>query len=249
MGIFQCKKYLFYRRHPVVFLKPLRPTWPRWRAKSRQRVLHRTSGNKVFLKTKQGSSLNFRNSCLDSLAQHNGAMAANAEQIDESLKRQALAEEEAAMNQYKKSTNPFLSSPTSATPPSMPSAAGNRYIYRYSARNFSNCLLGVLQLPRKHNSNLSSTCLVVTWTVAPIQPSRPRRTGPLTTFSNWPPIRSLRRQAPQSFPRCRLRPARGPRVLPRTVSVEVGSLPRTILSLTLLVPQLTDHQMVSLFVI
>jgi len=50
-----------------------------------------------------------------SLAQHNGAMAANAEQIDESLKRQALAEEEAAMNQYKKSTNPFLSSPTAAT--------------------------------------------------------------------------------------------------------------------------------------
>lgn len=45
-------------------------------------------------------------------------MAANAEQIDESLKRQALAEEEAAMNQYKKSTNPFLSSPTSSAPPS-----------------------------------------------------------------------------------------------------------------------------------
>ena len=51
-----------------------------------------------------------------SLAQHNGAMAANAEQIDESLKRQALAEEEAAMDQYKKSTNPFLSSPTAAAP-------------------------------------------------------------------------------------------------------------------------------------
>ena len=44
-------------------------------------------------------------------------MAANAEQIDESLKRQALAEEEAAMNQYKKSTNPFLSSPTSSSAP------------------------------------------------------------------------------------------------------------------------------------
>lgn len=61
---------------------------------------------------------------LNSLAQHNGAMAANAEQIDESLKRQALAEEEAAMNQYKKSTNPFLSSPTSATAPS--AASGGR---------------------------------------------------------------------------------------------------------------------------
>jgi hypothetical protein len=46
-------------------------------------------------------------------------MAANAEQIDESLKRQALAEEEAAMNQYKKSTNPFLSSPTAASGPSI----------------------------------------------------------------------------------------------------------------------------------
>ena len=46
-------------------------------------------------------------------------MAANAEQIDESLKRQALAEEEAAMNQYKKSTNPFLSSPTTASGPSI----------------------------------------------------------------------------------------------------------------------------------
>ena len=43
-------------------------------------------------------------------------MAANAEQIDESLKRQALAEEEAAMDQYKKSTNPFLDSPTAAGP-------------------------------------------------------------------------------------------------------------------------------------
>ena len=50
-------------------------------------------------------------------------MAANAEQIDESLKRQALAEEEAAMNQYKKSTNPFLSSPTAAQA-SGPSIAG-----------------------------------------------------------------------------------------------------------------------------
>ena len=57
-----------------------------------------------------------------SLAQHNGAMAANAEQIDESLKRQALAEEEAAMNQYKKSTNPFLSSPTTASGPSIATA-------------------------------------------------------------------------------------------------------------------------------
>jgi len=56
------------------------------------------------------------------LAQHNGAMAANAEQIDESLKRQALAEEEAAMDQYKKSTNPFLSSPTTAAP-SAPAAS------------------------------------------------------------------------------------------------------------------------------
>jgi len=60
------------------------------------------------------------------LAQHNGAMAANAEQIDESLKRQALAEEEAAMDQYKKSTNPFLSSPTAAAvPPSNPQAPGS----------------------------------------------------------------------------------------------------------------------------
>ena len=49
-------------------------------------------------------------------------MAANAEQIDESLKRQALAEEEAAMNQYKKSTNPFLSSPTTASGPSIATA-------------------------------------------------------------------------------------------------------------------------------
>jgi len=56
------------------------------------------------------------------LAQHNGAMAANAEQIDESLKRQALAEEEAAMDQYKKSTNPFLDSPTAAGP-SAPAAS------------------------------------------------------------------------------------------------------------------------------
>jgi hypothetical protein len=64
---------------------------------------------------------------LHSLAQHNGAMAANAEQIDESLKRQALAEEEAAMNQYKKSTNPFLSSPTSATAPPV-SSTGTKYI-------------------------------------------------------------------------------------------------------------------------
>lgn len=59
-----------------------------------------------------------------SLAQHNGAMAANAEQIDESLKRQALAEEEAAMSQYKKSTNPFLSSPTAASAAPLPSTAG-----------------------------------------------------------------------------------------------------------------------------
>jgi len=58
-----------------------------------------------------------------SLAQHNGAMAANAEQIDESLKRQALAEEEFAMNQYKKSTNPFLSSPTAAAPATSVGAA------------------------------------------------------------------------------------------------------------------------------
>ena len=50
------------------------------------------------------------------MALHKGATVANAEQIDESLKRQALAEEEAAMNQYKKSTNPFLSSPTSSQP-------------------------------------------------------------------------------------------------------------------------------------
>ncbi|KAF4524465.1 hypothetical protein B566_EDAN013079 [Ephemera danica] len=53
--------------------------------------------------------------------QANGALAAS---IDECLKRQALAEEEAAMNQYKEkhkqsptqgsSTNPFLSSPTNS---------------------------------------------------------------------------------------------------------------------------------------
>ena len=61
------------------------------------------------------------------LSQHNGAMAANAEQIDESLKRQALAEEEAAMNQYKKSTNPFLSSPTVGTAPSIPGKCYKRH--------------------------------------------------------------------------------------------------------------------------
>ena len=66
-----------------------------------------------------------------SLAQHNGAMAANAEQIDESLKRQALAEEEAAMNQYKKSTNPFLSSPTSATAPPV-AAAGKKCCFYFA---------------------------------------------------------------------------------------------------------------------
>ncbi|XP_057379688.1 phosphatidylinositol-binding clathrin assembly protein LAP-like [Daphnia carinata] len=70
------------------------------------------------LATLEGKKPTTSSSSNISLAQHNGAMAANAEQIDESLKRQALAEEEAAMNQYKKSTNPFLSSPTSATPPS-----------------------------------------------------------------------------------------------------------------------------------
>ncbi|KAK4011917.1 hypothetical protein OUZ56_021025 [Daphnia magna] len=70
------------------------------------------------LATLEGKKPTTSSSSNISLAQHNGAMAANAEQIDESLKRQALAEEEAAMNQYKKSTNPFLSSPTSATAPS-----------------------------------------------------------------------------------------------------------------------------------
>jgi hypothetical protein len=60
-------------------------------------------------------------------------MAANAEQIDESLKRQALAEEEAAMNQYKKSTNPFLSSPTSATAPPV-AAAGKKCCCSYIAQ-------------------------------------------------------------------------------------------------------------------
>jgi len=65
----------------------------------------------------------------DSLAQHNGAMAANAEQIDESLKRQALAEEEAAMNQYKKSTNPFLSSPTAATATPVSGAGSLRFTH------------------------------------------------------------------------------------------------------------------------
>lgn len=63
---------------------------------------------------------------ISNLSQHNGAMAANAEQIDESLKRQALAEEEAAMNQYKKSTNPFLSSPTVATAPSVPATTASQ---------------------------------------------------------------------------------------------------------------------------
>ena len=55
-------------------------------------------------------------------------MAANAEQIDESLKRQALAEEEAAMTQYKKSTNPFLSSPTAASAAPLPSTGELSYI-------------------------------------------------------------------------------------------------------------------------
>jgi hypothetical protein len=70
----------------------------------------------AHLATLEGKKPTTSSSSNISLAQHNGAMAANAEQIDESLKRQALAEEEAAMNQYKKSTNPFLSSPTSAGP-------------------------------------------------------------------------------------------------------------------------------------
>ncbi len=74
-------------------------------------------------------SVSNRLDCWHSLAQHNGAMAANAEQIDESLKRQALAEEEAAMNQYKKSTNPFLSSPTSATAPPV-SATGKNILIK-----------------------------------------------------------------------------------------------------------------------
>ncbi|XP_047101866.1 phosphatidylinositol-binding clathrin assembly protein LAP isoform X7 [Schistocerca piceifrons] len=71
-------------------------------------------------------------SALSSTSTAFGTAAANARLdshtngIDESLKQQVLAEEEAAMNQYKakvssptsgsQSTNPFLSSPTSATP-------------------------------------------------------------------------------------------------------------------------------------
>ncbi|XP_046646801.1 phosphatidylinositol-binding clathrin assembly protein LAP-like isoform X4 [Daphnia pulicaria] len=77
----------------------------------------------AHLATLEGKKPTTSSSSNISLAQHNGAMAANAEQIDESLKRQALAEEEAAMNQYKKSTNPFLSSPTSATAPPVSSTA------------------------------------------------------------------------------------------------------------------------------
>ncbi|XP_046458115.1 phosphatidylinositol-binding clathrin assembly protein LAP-like isoform X5 [Daphnia pulex] len=77
----------------------------------------------AHLATLEGKKPTTSSSSNISLAQHNGAMAANAEQIDESLKRQALAEEEAAMNQYKKSTNPFLSSPTSATAPPVSATA------------------------------------------------------------------------------------------------------------------------------
>jgi hypothetical protein len=65
-------------------------------------------------------------------------MAANAEQIDESLKRQALAEEEAAMSQYKKSTNPFLSSPTAASAAPMPST-GELYYRRIALYNPESC--------------------------------------------------------------------------------------------------------------
>lgn len=91
-------------------------------------------------------------------------MAANAEQIDESLKRQALAEEEAAMNQYKKSTNPFLSSPTSATAPSLTS--GGRHLFWELNKDISFILFVCDKKKEPHlkHSNiisLSSICLAV----------------------------------------------------------------------------------------